>query len=417
MVKPLRPSWRSASAVALVGAVVVPLAAHAGPPRSRASEIRRIEQQTEQIRGLKAERPVQVRFPSDRAFNAVVTANVRRGDPESAVQVSQRESVVLGLLNKRQNLHKILFSDLDNQVVGLYDRDRKVLYVRRNGGQAFGIERYNIAHEYTHALQDQHWNLGKLLPDQNRLRYRNSDRVSAHHALTEGDAVVTQTLFIEEHYSSREIAQLRRLSSRPAPGPPLPKSIQRQFYFPYTTGVRFAQTLYLKGGMRAVDAAYQRLPSSTYEIMHPTAYLHHWKPVSVPLHGVRGFNGWKQVDDDVFGAFGYDVLIWQFTSRRLADRVTDAYRGDRYIFLERGAQNAMLLESVWTSPAAARSARAAIVRSLKVRFGNGGHWSDAGGGLREPNGGAFIRLSGARLFLAYGPDLETARRLALSPAY
>lgn len=398
----------------LVVLAVLPIRPALGGSPGRGAQLRSIEAATQQLRGIKPTHPVRALFPSDREFNAVVDGDLRRDNPNWAIDIAQRESYVLGLLKRGQSLRRITFQGLDSQVIGLYDFHSKTLYVRQHSDQAFKLERYVIAHEYTHALQDQHWHLARLLPDQYALRYRNSDAVSAHHALTEGDAVNTQTLYINRTYTRREVSRLVAYEST-LKQPALPRAIQRQFYFPYTTGVSFVQALYRHGGMRAVNAAYARLPSSTYEIMHPNAYLRGWRPTPVRLHGVRSFEGWKQVDDDVFGAFGYTLLIWQFGNRHTANRVTGAYRGDRYLFLERGRQNAMLLKSVWSTPEAARTALQALAASLNARYGNRAHWSRHGSMLTEPDGAVYVNASASRLTVAFAPTPALASRLGSAP--
>jgi hypothetical protein len=163
-------------------------------------------------------RSVTAVFPSDKGFDAALKGEMHLDNPESEIAVGQRESVTMGLLGKNDDLHQIIFQGLSSQVLGFYDYHRKVLYVRSDANRVFGPERYAIAHEYTHALQDQHYNLQKLMPDQSTLKYRNSDAVSAHHALTEGDAVTTQTLFIYRTYTSSDLRALLQLQARPQKG-------------------------------------------------------------------------------------------------------------------------------------------------------------------------------------------------------
>jgi hypothetical protein len=194
-------------------------------------------------------------------------------------------------------------------------------------------------------------------------------------------------------------------------GVPLPWAIQKQFYFPYTTGVRFAQTLYQSGGMRAINAAFTRLPSSTYEIMFPDAYLRHWRAADVHLHGVRGFGGWKRVDDDVFGALGYKMLLWQHSSESAATSALRSYRGDRYVFLEKGSAGALLMESKWQSGAAARRAAQKLASSIEKRFGRTGAWRPDHPVIRGEGVSAYVRSRGANVTLAYAPTSSLALRL------
>lgn len=384
----------------------------AGPPRLTPSQqraLRQIERTTQQIRGLSALRPVRVVLAPDKQFNTAVNREMRRLSPESDIQTGQREDVLLGFLNKGQSLHKILFQNQTSQVIGLYDRHQKVLYVRNHGNVALGVERWSIAHEYTHALQDQHYNLRRLMPD-NPGSYRNTDAIGARHALTEGDAVLTQLLYRQKTYTAREVRELASYEAH-FPVQPLPRALEREFEFPYTTAVQFVEGLYTAGGMSRVDAAYRRLPTSTYEIMHPNAYVSGWRPVSVALHGARGFSGWKRADDDVFGAEGYQVLLWQYQPEKTANAISASYRGDRYIFLERGHQDAMLFKSVWKGPAAARAARDALLRGLRVRFKHLSVASHSPLIAVYAGGAVYLATNGSRLTMAYAPTSNLARAL------
>jgi hypothetical protein len=383
-------------------------------PASVESEIAQIEEITAKIRQLIPRHGVKVVLPGNGAFNADWSNLLRQDTPTAEVDLDKRESVVLGLLARRDNLTKILFGQSASQIAGFYDYHRGTLFVRNNANQVLGPDRYVIAHEYTHALQDQHYHLARLVPDQFPLQYRNSDAVSAHHALTEGDAVVTETLFIRQTYTRQDLDALNKLqlSIKPAP---LPKAMQRELYFPYTTGVSFVSALYKKSGMAGVDAAYHRLPASTYEIMHPSAYFTHWKPTDVILHAVQGFADWQQLDDDQLGAFGYKLILWQFLPEKTANTVTDDFRGDRYLFLEKGNQNAMLLKSIWATPAAATTARRAFLDSLRNRW----HHAHIRKGVATTvvNGASavYLTVAGPDLTVAYAPTLALATQLGSAP--
>jgi hypothetical protein len=200
--------------------------------------------------------------------------------------------------------------------------------------------------------------------------------------------------------------------SRISSGPKLPWAIEKDFYFPYTTGVQFVQALFQKGGMPRINAAFSRLPASTYEVMFPSAYLSGWKPQPVGLHHVEGFRSWKRVDDDVFGAFEYDLLLAQHGSQAAADSVVRNYRGDRYLFLEKGASNLLVMVSRWSSRAGALQARSAIARSLKQRFGSSATWNPSHTVLSTESLAVSLRAQGVTVRLVYAPTATIAAKAA-----
>lgn len=383
---------------------------------SAQTQINQIETTTSQIRGLQPLHAVKTKLLSDAAFNRQYTTYVRALTPDAEIDLDQREGVLLGELSAKDNLKKILLQGSANQFVGFYAYQTGALYIRNSGGRALGVDRDTIAHEYTHALQDQHYHLDRLLPDQFPLAYRNSDMIGARHDLTEGDAVLTQIRYIRKTYSRKDLLALEKEEEQPVPGPRLPRVLSRDLNFPYTLGLAFVEKLYGSKGEAGVNAAYRRLPSSSYEIMYPSAYLKHWQPVEVTIHGVQGFSDWQQMDDDVAGAEGYNDLLWQHLGEKRADALTVNYRGDRYIFLERGTDNAMRLESVWTSGAAARAARDGFIAALKRRFKRP-HVSHVGVTWTARSGSVAVALTtaGPRLSIAYAPTPALAAQLLNAP--
>lgn len=343
----------------------------AGPTGAQ-QKVKLIEQRVQAIRGLRPLHRVTVAFPSNQEFNRDLRLATERDNPVREVRTGQAELQLLGLLTSHDDLHAILFQSLGQQVAGFYDPHTQHLFVRASGPQTFGADRYVVAHEYTHALQDQHYHLLRLTPSLVHVLVRNSDAGAAHHALAEGDAVNLQNLFIRQVYTAADIRDLENLQQHLPPSPPVPRAIERQFLFPYIDGVDFVQTLYKNGGMKGIDDAYAHPPQSTYEVMFPAAYLSHWRPYSITLQHVQGFNGWRLADDDVFGAFGYKLLLWQYLPKARAQRVARGYRGDRYVYLTHAHTGVLLLKSVWANPVSARAAYSALRDSLVKRYGHGG---------------------------------------------
>jgi hypothetical protein len=136
----------------------------------------------------------------------------------------------------------------------------------------------------------------------------------------------------------------------------------------------------------------------------------------VALHSVQGFSDWQQIDDDVVGAEGYNDLLWQHLGTKRANAITHNYRGDRYVFLEKGPDDAMRLDSVWTDLTAARAARDGFIQALKNRFARarvshtGPLWTVRGGGIAVA-----LAVNGSRLTVAYASTPALAQQLEAAP--
>lgn len=369
-----------------------------------------IEQRVEAIRGLRPLHRVTVAFPSNAEFDHDLRLATERDNPIREVRTGQAELQLLGLLSPHEDLRAILFQNLGQQVVGFYDPHTEHLFVRTSGSQTFGADRYIIAHEYTHALQDQHYHLLRLTPSLVHVLIRNSDAGAAHHALAEGDAVNLQNLFMQRVYTPADIRALERLQQHLPPSPPVPRAIERQFLFPYVDGVNFVQTLYGSGGMKGIDGAFDRLPQSTYEIMFPAAYRSHWRPYSMTFQHVLGFSRWRVADNDVFGAFGYKLLLWQYLPEVRAQRIARGYRGDRYVYLTHAHERVLLLKSVWANSVSARAAYSALRDSLAKRYGHGGAVHSSGLLLFHGRTTATARISGTFVTVAYATSAASALR-------
>src|SRR5262249_37712004 len=123
-------------------------------------------------------------------------------------------------------------------VLGQYDPETKELYVITGADSLGPLERVTFAHEFTHALQDQNYDIRRLMPKDSD----NSDRDLAVSSLLEGDALITEELF-QNHALARAEREEKRRQERSLGGAlnleRLPLVILEETYFPYTEGPRF----------------------------------------------------------------------------------------------------------------------------------------------------------------------------------
>lgn len=134
-----------------------------------------------------------------------------------------------------------------------------------------------MAHEVTHALQDQHFRLDPWLAEAH-----TTDERLARQALVEGDASLTQALY-DGLLSPAARARLFRVLLAGGREPTAEAYLRRQGHLVYADGARFAEVLHAQGGFSAVDAAYVRPPSSTLEILRPERYVEGFVPRPVDL--------------------------------------------------------------------------------------------------------------------------------------
>ena len=209
---------------------------------------------------------------------------------------------LLGLLKPDVDLRKVSGTIFGQGVAGYYDPRTKHLRVV-SGAQTTNRFLYEItlAHELTHALEDQRFKLD--------LESSSSDDAGlANLALVEGSATAVMFTYAERHFTSEQsLGGL--LSSLGQDTGDLPPFIEAQLVFPYVQGQEFIKRLYAAGGWGVVDAAYRfRPPASSEQIMHPDKYLAVEQPDKVRLHASPGA-GWRRVVGGTWGEWATGELV------------------------------------------------------------------------------------------------------------
>ena len=228
----------------------------------------------------------------------------------------------LGAVAPDTDLVKLQSDLLAGQVAGFYDTETEELVVRADPAQD-GLDptaQTVVAHELQHALADQAFEL----PVDTFEDLTDGDAALAALALTEGDATLAQQQFtvvglsIDEQLGLSADPDARAAQRRLAD---VPHYVARSLDFPYLAGLRFACARYLEGGWKAVDAAYDRLPETSAEILDPQRY----PTAAVDVRGPGDPGGdWQRRRATTFGAAD---LLWLFEAP--GDDTSQAIDGPR----------------------------------------------------------------------------------------
>jgi hypothetical protein len=249
------------------------------------------------------------------------------------------------------------------------------------------VQKPVLAHELTHALQDQDVNLDHWLKDGPRSQKKDSDvqddeAVAARQAVTEGQAMVVLTDY--------ELAPLGKsildapdivaaMKTGVTAGSPLfnhaPLYIKDSLTFPYTYGLDFERILLQKKGKDAAFAdVLQRPPLNTREVMQPAVYLagEHLAHLQPPkLEKVLG-KSWKRVDVGAVGEFDVSVMVEQYAGENVSKQLWPQWRGGYYyaVRLEKASPDnlALLYLSQWAEPEQATKFAALYAQSLKEKY-------------------------------------------------
>ncbi len=316
----------------------------------------------------------------------------------------------LGLLPKGYPLDKEMLSLLTEQIAGLYDSKGKEFFIA--DWTSPEDQRVIMAHELTHALEDQHFHVEKW-EDAGK---PNDDAVLARDAVLEGSATISMV-----DYLLRDTGKTTRDLPDFDPGDMVgdvndspefakaPLVIRDEMLFPYTAGANFVLTL-LKSwnGWPDIHKIFDTPPLSTAQIMHPDLYLHGVAPVKETMPPLAKIlpKEWKQLDENVMGEFGFYSIFKQFLSDDRATDLSSAWAGDRYSILEHQPDKQSLLVMRIALKSDADAARffggysetlemKDDMRTNLVRRPN--YFS-----FDTPNGGAFIRCYGKECLIAEG---------------
>jgi hypothetical protein len=342
-----------------------------------------IEDQVRVIRGLQAKKPVDPVVLDDAGIKKLTADGFEKDNPKELVDANGRLLKGLGLLPADADLGALYVKLLGEQVAGLYSPDDKALYVVSRSGALGPTEKTTFAHEYTHALQDQNFDLSSLKLDE----IGEGDRGIARLSLVEGDATLVMSLWQLQHLTQMELLQLIGESMNPEITGSLdemPAILRESLLFPYTAGLGFVQSLQA-GGWEAVNDAFANPPASTEQVLHPEKYVAGEQPVDVALPAglaAKMGDGWKVGLEDTLGEFQLKVWLDQAAAAGGSTSSTQAsagWAGDRVMLLDGpDGEWAIALLTAWDSPADAQEfmdAAGPVVASL----GNGKLSGGAGG--------------------------------------
>jgi hypothetical protein len=292
-------------------------------------------------RGLPFVHPVGVTLLPDAAFRARLAAD----SPSNQADVSKAEKVLraLRLLAKGVDLAKTEQSLLGGAVAGFYDPKKKDLVVR-GGDSTSPYVREVLAHELTHADQDQHFGIDR--PDLDKL---NDEQSQAFSALIEGDAVRIQHAYLASLPSSeRRKANAEELSLGGNIGSPPPVLIDT-LEFPYTFGEPFVDAVVKAGGEARLDAAFVHPPTTSEQILHPQLFLAGQGALPIDPPPADG----PVIDRGVVGEFGLLLLFLDSTqplSQAEAARAVQGWGGDHYVAWDQGSQTCVRARFVMDTP-------------------------------------------------------------------
>lgn len=314
-----------------------------------------ILKETSEIRELAILRPVRSGAQSRTQIERMIVRNLNKQTTPGEMHASEVTLKKLGLVPPEFKYRPFVVKLLAEQVAGYYDPKARRFYL----ADWIDLEGQKpvMAHELTHALQDQHFNLSRF----EKWPKGDSDAELAAHALIEGDATLLMTLYMARN-PLVALAFIRSLGGSNMASEQIkqaPRALRETLVFPYEEGSEWATEVYKRGGWSSVSAAYAKLPLSSEQILHPEKYFEYEPPVKVVLPDVRTLlgSGWRRIDSDVNGEWTFYLILDQFLNASAESRRAAAgWAGDRYA-LYKGSKpgDVVILQlTAWDTPNDAR---------------------------------------------------------------
>jgi hypothetical protein len=297
-------------------------------PKQWDAQVAPIAARVAQLRGLSFKHPVPVEYLSPADFQKQVTESP--ADLEKEHDEIQQATAIFraaGLIGGNVDLGQAVNDTQSADVIALYDPDTKKILVRGTG--PFTIEtRVTLAHELTHVLQDQNFDLNKLDKAAEDSKTGSPD---ALRALVEGDAVRIEKKYLAEQSATDRSAyqQLSEATSNAADeaSKNLPPVIETYFGAPYIFGPQVVSILESDGGNRAIDNALTGPTPTTRIYLDPTAVnqVADTPPPVPQLHGDEKRVANETTQDENFDEFTLYLMLSARLGAPTALRAADAY--------------------------------------------------------------------------------------------
>lgn len=348
-------------------------------PLTEQQMIDQIESQVISIRGLQPTGPVTRGFLTSAQLRDNVINDFFKDYTAADQAKDLRELTLTGLLAPTFDLHTFYVDLYSEQIAGYYDPKTKTMYVVSDTSFN-GPAKDTYAHEYTHVLQDQNYDLENGLKDNSEYCKTHTEYCAAVDALVEGDAVNTETTWLTKYATAQDKQDIQNFYStyKSPVFDSAPAFMKEDFVFPYVQGAAFVQHYLSIGNEAEIDKIFKNPPVDTEQIIHPELYPSD-TPIDIPLPDFSASlgTGWTEETRNVMGEW-YIYLIFAdgLETKYQLDKTTAqtaaaGWGGDTYLMYYNATSNksAFIMRSQWDTMLDADQYWNALVDYSTARWG------------------------------------------------
>jgi hypothetical protein len=376
------------------------------------------------ITGLSEKHSVPYGRISKRQLRQFLTKRIKKTLKPEEIYADELSLKMLGLVPANFDLRKSTLDLLTEQAAAFYDYEKKKLFLLE--GSSLNSETTTLAHELSHALADQHFNLEKFMQEVPA----NDDENLAHTAVVEGQASWLMIAYDLKQAGRPPMPTAEMLrgvgnsSEESMAGYPVlkdsPLYIQQSLLFPYTRGILFFDAVYKKMGREAFAAVFGHPPEDSAEIIHPDRYFAHEKAAKPDLPKLSLNDRAKDLTEGSVGEFDHEMMLTQYVGAAQSKLLAPHLRGGRFKITEIGKKRKPLLEyiSEWESEEQAANFFRCYQKILKAKWKqcNVSTTNDTIFAGQGDNGYFLVRLSGPTVLSIEGlSDSRDWERLTTPP--
>lgn len=392
------------------------------------SRVTDIELDLAKVRELAFQRMVPAAYQSGSDFRAFVHRHVDKEQEKSADL--QTALVALGLLPPGIDLARAVEDSFATQAAAYYSPEVKKFFLVMVPESELALD-FISAHELTHGLQDQHFDLERYMSG------GTADALAARRFVVEGDAMFAAMLYLiyqKTHVAKLTLQQLEPMRTQleklasldtsamvallkqqsatsAAKDPEIKKSIEAMDSIPLTVlapavesylgGALLVVDAYEKGGWPAVDQLYTHPPESTEQVLHPKQRLLDKRdlPRQVTLPALAGY---ERVGSDVLGELQWSVYfrLWKHEGDGHEEQ---NWGGDRYAVWRKDGKLTALVATTWDTEYDATVFYHSYVSTLATRFPDV-HVQESHDDIVSLDSRIWVRRVGSNVFIVDGGD-------------
>lgn len=320
----------------------------------------------EKMRGLEFKRPVSVKLADKKGFIEYARKRMEMSLTPERAHRDETVAKMLGLIPPDMDLLQAYEDFMKEQVGGFYDPGSDTFYLMDTF--TGDLAKVILAHELTHALDDQYYDIDgtlKTLRDE-------TDSEFAFTAVVEGSGTAAMFQWMMAHIGEMDPASLAGAGDLGMQGlDSAPQFIWKPLLAVYLRGQIFLSRSSDSGRKEGVRQAFDRLPRSSEQILHPEKYWVEAKrdePRRIEFDTTKLPADWKVLGEDTLGEIVLALVATPTADRKPLDMSNqlaimslaftnpagEGWGGDRAVLLGKGDERHLLLATVWDSPSDAQ---------------------------------------------------------------